>query len=252
MGLDTSGPTASLALVRDGAVVAEVARSATSHGAELPDAVDALLRQAGCGIRELAGIAVGLGPGSFTGLRIGLSYVKGLVMALGCAAVGVPTFDLFALAAVEGAPSAPADSLICPIVDARKGEVYSALYRVVPDGVENISEVSVAPLEFLVRQVSSDVILAGDWKTREAAALLEQRGVRAIVLNEAELNLRGRMAAALGAMRLCMGRADSPAALEPLYVRAAEATFKPASVHPVPVAKERSWSAGTKSSSGSF
>lgn len=252
MGLDTASQTASLALISGGNVVAEVARSATSHGAELPAAVDALLKQAGGELRDLAAIAIGLGPGSFTGLRVGLSYVKGLVMALGCAVVGVPTFDSLALAALERASSVEVDTLICPVVDARRGEVYSALYRVVPDGVEKISEVSVASIEFLVRQLSGGVILAGDWKIREASALLERRGVRATVLEDTELNLRGRLVAALGAMRLCSQQPDSPAALEPLYVRAAEATFKPATVHPVAVAKERSWSAGTKSSSGSF
>src|SRR5690348_14842126 len=112
MGLDTASQNASLALIDGGSVAGEMNRPATSHGAELPGAVDALLRQSGRTLQELAAIAVGLGPGSFTGLRIGLSYVKGLVMALGCAVVGVPTFDSLALAVYERAPSLPIDTLI--------------------------------------------------------------------------------------------------------------------------------------------
>src|SRR5258707_4442805 len=79
--LDTSTSIASLALIAGGKVAASLERPVTSHGAALPSAVDEILGSAGLSIRDIGAISVGTGPGSYTGLRIGLSYVKGIAMA---------------------------------------------------------------------------------------------------------------------------------------------------------------------------
>jgi tRNA threonylcarbamoyladenosine biosynthesis protein TsaB len=105
----------------------------------LPAAVDEVLDAAGLRIRDVEGIAVGLGPGSFTGLRIGLSYAKGIVTASRQAILGVSTFDAMALCSV--AESIPEGAEVCPILDARKGEVYVALYRFVADALKRASEI---------------------------------------------------------------------------------------------------------------
>ncbi len=251
MGLDTASTTASLAIVSHGKIFAQVTRSTASHGAELPDAVAELLAQAGIGLKDLKGIAIGLGPGSFTGLRVGLSYVKGLVVALGCVLVGIPTFDCMALAALERSPSATEDTLICPILDARKNEIYSEFYRIGADTLDKISPPLVLRLEELFPQLSDGVIFIGDAKAREASLLLSERGIRSTVLEEMEFNSRGRYVAALGAHRISLGETDELAALEPLYVRSAEATFRPVTVPPVAATKERPWRAETKNSSSS-
>ena len=81
LGLDTSTSIASLALIAGGKVAASLERPVTSHGAALPGAIDELLGSAGLSIRDIGAIAVGTGPGSFTGLRIGISYAKGIAMA---------------------------------------------------------------------------------------------------------------------------------------------------------------------------
>ncbi len=101
LGLDSASATASFAIVAHGKILAEESRSASSHGAELPAAVAEVLAQAGIALKDLEGIAVGTGPGSFTGLRVGIAYAKGLVLALGCALIGIPTFDGVALAAFD-------------------------------------------------------------------------------------------------------------------------------------------------------
>lgn len=250
MGLDTASPIASLAIASRGKILAQVTRSAASHCAQLPALVDELLAQARIELKDLNGIAVGLGPGSFTGLRVGLSYVKGLALALGCGVVGIPSFDCVALGALEQLPSAPDGGSICTIADARKEEVYAALYRIGPDRLEKISTVEVIRLESLFQLLPDGVILVGDSKVREASLLLGKRGIRSTILEELELNSRGRYVAALGAQRFISKDADSAAALEPLYVRSAEATFKPGAA--AAAAKERPWSDETKSSSSSY
>src|SRR5271167_1492790 len=107
LGLNTSTSIASLAVIAHGKVAASLERPVTSHGAALPGAIDELLGAAGLAIGGLGAIAVGTGPGSFTGLRIGLSYAKGIALASGCAIVGVPSFDAMALAALERNNSDP-------------------------------------------------------------------------------------------------------------------------------------------------
>jgi tRNA threonylcarbamoyladenosine biosynthesis protein TsaB len=110
LAFDTATDRATSALVDDGEVLGErVSRAATL----LAD-VDALLRQAGAHPRDLGGLAVGTGPGSFTGIRIGLAAARGLALALGVPAAGVSTLD--ALAA--GAPGAT------PVIDAKRREVF--------------------------------------------------------------------------------------------------------------------------------
>jgi tRNA threonylcarbamoyladenosine biosynthesis protein TsaB len=110
LAFDTATDVATSALVSDGEVLGE----RTSRAVTVLEDVDALLRQAGAHTRELDGVAVGIGPGSFTGVRIGLATARGLALALGVPVAGVSTLD--ALAA--GAPGAT------PVVDARRGEVF--------------------------------------------------------------------------------------------------------------------------------
>jgi tRNA threonylcarbamoyladenosine biosynthesis protein TsaB len=110
LAFDTATDVATSALVSDGEVLGE--RSSTA--VTLLEDVDALLRQSGAHTRDVQGLAVGIGPGSFTGIRIGLATARGLALALGTPAAGVSTLD--ALAA--GAPGA------VPVIDARRGEVF--------------------------------------------------------------------------------------------------------------------------------
>jgi len=248
LGLDTASATASLAIVSHGKVLAQLSRSALSHGAQLPAATAEVVAQAGLRLKDLQGIAVGIGPGSFTGLRVGIAYAKGMVLALGCALIGIPTFDCLALAAFEQA-SPPEGTAICPILDARKGEIYANLYRVRADRLDKISQPLVIKVQNLFPELSDGVILVGDSKAEEASLLLSERGIRSTVLDEVELNSRGRYVAALGAGRISRGEIATPAILEPLYVRTTEATFKPVAAPPVAAAKERPWSDETKSSS---
>jgi tRNA threonylcarbamoyladenosine biosynthesis protein TsaB len=125
LAFDTATDVATSALVDDGEVLGE----RTSRAVTLLEDVDALLRRAGMHTGNLDALAVGIGPGSFTGVRIGLSTARGIALALGIPAAGVSTLD--ALAA--GAPGA------LPVVDARRREVF------VPGGVLAPTDVDVEP-----------------------------------------------------------------------------------------------------------
>ncbi len=251
LGLDTSTSIASLALIAGGRVAASIERPVSSHGAALPGAIDELLNAAGMQIAGLGAIAVGTGPGSFTGLRIGLSYAKGIATASGSALVGVPGFDAMALAALER-NNTESGRLVAVVVDARKGEVYAALYRVVANGLEKLSQELVIALEHLASRITEDVMFIGDQRAKDAAALVESRGHRVAVFETGMLDLRGVCVAALGGARFARGETDRAASLEPLYIRTPEATFKPTSKNPAGIGTEGVWSIERKNSFGSI
>jgi tRNA threonylcarbamoyladenosine biosynthesis protein TsaB len=249
LGLDTSTSSASIALIARGKVAATLERPVTSHGAALPGAIDELLGSAGLAIGDVGAIAVGTGPGSFTGLRIGLSYAKGIAMASGCALVGVPGFDAMALAALER-NNIETGRLVWVVADARKGEVYAALYRVVADGLEKLEEELVIALEHLASRITEDVVFVGDDRAKDAAALVKSRGHWVAVFETGMLDLRGVCVAALGGAQFARGETDRAASLEPLYIRTPEATFKPK--NPAGIGTEGVWSIERKNSFGSI
>ena len=187
LAFDTATDRATSALVDDGEVLGErVSRASTL----LAD-VDALLRQAGAHPRDVGGLALGIGPGSFTGIRIGLAAARGLALALGVPAAGVSTLD--ALAA--GAPGAT------PVIDAKRREVFVPGPR------------ALAPADLVL---AGGTVCVGDGAVRYRD-VLEQAGA-AVPPDDDERHLpRARFHAALA------GDFGPAELVEPLYVRLPDA-----------------------------
>jgi tRNA threonylcarbamoyladenosine biosynthesis protein TsaB len=184
-----------------------------THSERLLPAIDRLMADAGWGPGDLEGLAVAIGPGSFTGLRIGLSAVKGLALALGIPVVGVPTLD--ALAAALPFAAWP----VCPVLDARKGEVYACRYRWEGTGWRREWEYLALPPEALAARLDEPTIVLGD-----GAAL-----VRSPHAHPAPPHRRLPSPAAvavLGRARLLAGERVAPADLLPIYLRPSEAELK--------------------------
>lgn len=120
LGLDTSTLTSGIAVLVDGKVVAEARHDASAHKSDLLVAIDDVCKRAGVAPMELDAIAVGAGPGSFTGLRIGMATAKGIAFA-----AGKPLWAVSSLAALAwGHPG-----FVVAVLDARKREVYAGCYR---------------------------------------------------------------------------------------------------------------------------
>jgi tRNA threonylcarbamoyladenosine biosynthesis protein TsaB len=214
LGIETSTLAGGVALVDGDRLVAEYLLDVrVTHSERLLAAVDRVLADAAWRPRDLEGLAVAIGPGSFTGLRVGLSTVKGLALALGVPVAAVPTLDAMA----AGLPWAALP--VCPVLGARRDEVYAALYRWQGEGFRRESEyLALAPDE-LARRLSEPTLLVGDGAD----------SVRSIHVRRVPPPTRvpsPACVAVLGCARLGLGETVSVAALAPLYLRPSEAELR--------------------------
>ena len=160
LGIESSTTQGGVAIVGEDRVLCEtILNVEVTHSERLLPAVDRALGEARISLEALGGIAVSIGPGSFTGLRIGLSTAKGLAYATGLPLVGVPTLEAMAWTL----PAARWQ--ICPVLDARKQEVYAALFRHETDGLRRITEDSALAPEDLCRLIRNPTLFLGDGLT---------------------------------------------------------------------------------------
>jgi tRNA threonylcarbamoyladenosine biosynthesis protein TsaB len=222
LGIDTAGPAVVLGLVGQEVVLAAAKQTDQSHAASLPLMVEGLFKQAGAEFADLNGIAVGIGPGSFTGVRVGLSYGKGLAFAARCSLVGVSSLESMAVCALD-CPRARAGTMVCAVINAGREQFYNALYRVNEGGLEQVSAAALADAARLTACLVGEVILVGDDLGPLEGRLRELAEGRATIAAFAVAERRAAALAAIGAARIATGHTDSLSALEPLYVRAGQA-----------------------------
>ncbi|HDT13533.1 MAG TPA: tRNA (adenosine(37)-N6)-threonylcarbamoyltransferase complex dimerization subunit type 1 TsaB [Candidatus Aminicenantes bacterium] len=155
LAVDTTTPSGSVALLEDGTLLGEAdVESAATHSARLFRSIDFLLAALGRDVRDIEAFAVAAGPGSFTGIRIGIAAVKSLAFASGRPIAPVSTLE--ALAAKLVAKGA---RLVCPLLDARKGEIYAGLFEARAGGlVEAVPQGAYDPGEFFARLPKRRVI----------------------------------------------------------------------------------------------
>lgn len=224
LGIDTATWAASVGVIDDERVLSERSLTVTgSHAATLLPLVDDALAAAGIALHELDLLAVSIGPGAFTGLRIALSVAKGLALATGAAIVGVPTLEAHVHAA------GPRPGVVCPVLDARKREVYAALFRWSGDNPTALApDRALTPhlLAELVRSTGSPCTLVGEGVDAYRELWTQLLGPDATLLRAAELAPLGPVVAHLGARSFRAHGAADLAALEPVYVRRCEAEVK--------------------------
>ncbi len=221
LGIETSSLHGGVALVGpEGLIAEQVLNIELTYSERLLPAIHRVLADAGLTMADLGGLAVAIGPGSFTGLRIGLSTAKGLTVASGIPLVGVRTLRALAW----GLPFCRHP--ICPILDARKGEVYCALFRWDGANLVQMMEDAAMPPRALADRITGPTVFLGDGVAAYGEVLAEVLGARTIFPPPPFRGARPAAVAALGRERLQSGEQDDPAALTPRYLRPSEAELK--------------------------
>ncbi len=228
LGIDTSTSCGSVGLIDDGKVLSDFLLDLpVTHSERLLGAIEFVLKETRCHIENIDGWAVSLGPGSFTGLRIGVSTVKGLAFATQKPVAGVSILDVLA------SQISPTPYLICPILDAKKQEVYTAFYRYEEGNFprRQSTYMAVRPEE-LVKSIKERTIFIGDGIKTYAGYLRSSLASLAIVLSF-PLNLpHGSMVAKLGLELLRKGAYLDLSTFSPIYIRPSEAEIKWKEKHP--------------------
>ena len=216
LAFESSARAASVALLRDGALVSQYSQcSGLTHSRTLLPMAEDLLKNAELSIRDVDVFAVAHGPGSFTGVRIGVSAVKGLAWAADKPCVGVSTLEAMAWHGLA------AGGFVCPVMDARRQQVYNALFEIRDGKPLRLCQdrpISLEELAGQVRALEGPVFLVGDG-AELTAAYFRQAGIDFRMAPE---NLRWQSAWGVGmaAADKTPGSADE---LLPVYLRLSQA-----------------------------
>jgi tRNA threonylcarbamoyladenosine biosynthesis protein TsaB len=219
LGLETSTARSSVALVDQDRVIASASLGmARRHGEFLAPAIAFCLEQAGVDASRVTGVAVGLGPGLFTGLRVGIATAQAFAAARRLPVVGLAGLDVLAFRVRYSR------RLICAAIDARRGELFWALYRSSPGGVQRVGDPTVGTAANLAAELEAageEALVIGDGGLRYREELarvdhVELAGSDSAWPDAADL-------AALAVPRFVREETARPADLQPIYLRQADA-----------------------------
>lgn len=212
LAIDTSTDNASLALVQEGRVLAEANwRCEQNHTVELLPHLARLLEEARADIRAISAVVVARGPGSFNGLRAGISTAKGLAFSLGVPIIGISSLEVVAYE--HAGSSLP----VCPIFNAGRGEIAAAIYQMKDNKWRQLVAEHITTLDALCSGIAARTIFCGELAPQVADELKKKLKERAVIA--ATVPSRARLLAELGKRRLDAGDFDHPATLQPLYLR---------------------------------
>lgn len=218
LAVDTATKSCSVAILEAGSLSVELTTlKDQTHSKQLMQLIHKGLEMSGFSAGELDGLAVTIGPGSFTGLRIGVSTIKGLAQALDKPVVGISSLDVLAWQCADRS------YLICPLLDARKGEVYSATYRYDNDTLTQKSPENAGAPEAVVEKIKEPCVFIG------SGAQLYRRNISAILGDQAHFApesqniIRASSVAFLSMERFETHDTDEIRGLAPHYIRKSDA-----------------------------
>ena len=222
LALETSTMLGGVAVMDSSAgLIAEVRLNVkTTHSERLMTAVDYALAQSDLSIGDMEAFAVAVGPGSFTGLRIGLSTAKGLSYATGKPMVTVPTLEAFAW-------NFPCSRHpVCLLLDARKEEVYAAVFAWNGLGFDRVMPECSLPIGRLLDMLQETVFFAGEGAVLYQAVIRERLGDAAVFAPAAGMVPSPASVASLGMAKALKKEFTAPEAAAPFYLRKSEAEVK--------------------------
>ena len=214
LAIDTSTDVASIALAQGSEVLAELTwHSRQNHTTQLLPYLADLLNKTGLNLQSISDIIVAKGPGSFNGLRVGISTAKGLALSLEVPIVGISTLE------VEAYQHAETGLPICPIFNAGRGEIATAIYQRQNNEWRQLAAEHITTVDSLCSLIATKTVFCGEFVPSIAAQLRKRLKQKAIIPTSAAQLRRASFLAELGQQRLEAGGYDNPATLQPLYLR---------------------------------
>jgi tRNA threonylcarbamoyladenosine biosynthesis protein TsaB len=213
LAIDTSTDSCSIGLSLKGDTIAELTwHSGQSHTVELVPNIARLLNQNKASPQAFTAVFVAKGPGSFNGLRVGIGTAKGLAFALNIPLVGISTLE------IEAYPFAFTKLPICPIHNAGRGEIATALYQQTDDW-RYLKEEHITTIDALCQKIKRKTLFCGEIPPLVVEQLQQKLSARAIIPDATARFRHASFLIALGWQRLNRGNIDNPATLQPLYLR---------------------------------
>jgi tRNA threonylcarbamoyladenosine biosynthesis protein TsaB len=232
LGVDTSTSTASIAIVENGQIVAEefhpertADRSGglkANHSEIILPLVDSVLKRAGIGLVDIASIAVCVGPGSFTGIRIGLSTVKGFAYGTDTPVFGISTLQAIAARIINF------EGIVCSLLDARKNEAYSALFQKYGNHLERLTEDEIIPVRHVFEQLRAydePCLFVGDGVTVYRGLIEQAPDLKVHIADEDSMVSVAASVARLSESHFVDHRAAPVGDLVPIYLRRPQSDF---------------------------
>ncbi|MGC1453991.1 MAG: tRNA (adenosine(37)-N6)-threonylcarbamoyltransferase complex dimerization subunit type 1 TsaB [Nitrospirota bacterium] len=218
LGIETSTTTGSVAVISDDSVIAQYSLNIeVTHSERLMSTVDRVLSDTGLTIADMDGYAVAIGPGSFTGLRIGLAAVKGLALVTGKPVAPVPTLQALAWNLPYAAYP------ICPMLDARKNEVYAAMYRFEGTALVHVMAEAVLSLSQLSGRISGNTLFTGEASQLFRNEIVNLFGDRALFAPISAMLPSAATVAEIGLGMIKSGKQADLDSVTPMYIRRPEA-----------------------------
>lgn len=211
LALDTSTPQIGIGLYDGARVIAEhLWVSKARHTVELAPAVAQMLQQTGTDISKVAAVGVAIGPGSFTSLRVGLAFAKGLAMSRALPLVGIPTLDILAAqVALSGLP------LAC-VLAAGRGRLALGWFNASANGWQAAGSANVTTAETVAAEIASPTLLTGELTAAERQLLSKNENI--LLASPAAATRRPGILAELAFRRWELGQTDPAASLAPIYL----------------------------------
>ncbi|MFO8111826.1 MAG: tRNA (adenosine(37)-N6)-threonylcarbamoyltransferase complex dimerization subunit type 1 TsaB [Desulfosalsimonadaceae bacterium] len=218
LAIDTSGNTCSVALTEKETLFYEyTADPGRTHAVQLAGMIDAVLGASGLSVGDLEGFAVTTGPGSFTGLRIGIATVKGLAFAASKPVAPVSTLEVLAFQCTG------VETFICPLIDARKNEVYAATYRWRGDHLDLVGRPQVTSPEQMLQGSREKCFYVGSGALLYRDLIARRLGDQAVIAPPRMGPVRASAVACLGFRQLHHGDGMTPQDVTPFYIRRSDA-----------------------------
>lgn len=221
LAADTATRSCSVAVIAGDSLLAESTTvNSQTHSRQLLNIIDAVIKKARVKITELDGFAVSIGPGSFTGLRIGITSIKGLAFSLNKPVLGISSLETLAFQCKQY------PYLICPLIDARKQEVYYCRYRWEKSNLIKVVPERVASPAEAVRSIRESCVFIGNGAKLYQEFITNELGARAHFVAGGQHIIQASAVACLSLPRFKRQDTDDVYALVPHYIRKSDAEFK--------------------------